>query len=195
MDKNKRKIGSALALGALLSATAPAPVAGAAQPEPPLRLAQAAPAQRETAPAPAKAGAKAGAAQSKKVTVEVFLLSEKLSRNPDEYVEVKGVRYIHFNSPRLAAPARPLAEPKPRYPSGKLAQKDGAVILQLLINEQGTLDQVNQVCAAPGFEKSARDSLRGMKFSPARGKDGPVKSYMLVEFGYGRGFPCARLPD
>jgi TonB family protein len=159
-----------------------------------VRLAQAAAGEREKAPQPAKADAKARSAPSRQVSVHVFLLSDQ-QRNPDEFIEANGVRYIHFSSPRLAAPARPLAEPKPRYPGGKLSQQHGAVILQLLINEQGTLDQVAVVCSAPPFEKSARDSLKGMKFTPARGKDGPVKSYMLVEFGYGRGFPCARLPD
>ena len=121
-------------------------------------------------------------------------LSDKLARNPEEYIEAEGKRYIYFNSPRLAAPARPLGEPKPRYPSGKLEQKDGAVMLQLLIDEKGELQQASVVCAARGFEKSAVDSVKGLKFRPARGKDGPVRSYLLVEFGYGRGFPCIPAP-
>ncbi|MBI2295183.1 MAG: energy transducer TonB [Betaproteobacteria bacterium] len=181
MDRSKLKIGAALALSALLCGVifAPRDAAG----------------QRETAAPAPKADAKTRSAQSKAVSVHVFLLSEQQPRNPDEYLEARGTRYIYFNSPRLAAPARPLAEPKPRYPSGKLAQRHGAVILQLLINEEGALDHVDVVCSAPPFEKSARDSLKSMKFAPARGRDGPVKSYMLVEFGYGRGFPCARLPD
>lgn len=191
MDTNKRRIGSALAFGALLYAMVAAP----AQPELAQHLAQAAPAQRETAPQPPKADAKARSARSTQVSVHVLMLADRHPRNPEEYLEANGVRYIYFNSPRLAAPARPLAEPKPRYPRGKLPQRDGAVILQVLINEQGGLDQVGVVCAAPGFERSARESLKGIKFVPARGKDGPVKSYLLAEFGYGRGFPCARLPD
>ncbi len=196
MDRNRHKLGSTLSLFALLSGAVLVPVSVAApsKPEFSLHLAQAAADQREKAPQPAKADAKARSAPSRQVSVHVFLLSDQ-PRNPDEYVEVNGVRYIHFNSPRLASPARPLAEPKPRYPGGKLKQRDGAVILQLLINERGALEQATVVCSAPPFEKSALDSVKGLKFKPALGKDGPVKSYMLAEFGYGRGFPCARLPD
>ena len=129
------------------------------------------------------------------VSVHVFLLAENVTPNPEEYIEVGGNRYIYFNSPQLAAPARPLAEPRPRYPKGQMAQKDGAVMLQLLISERGELEQAIVVCAAPPFEKSATDSVKGIKFKPALGKDGPVKSYLLAEFGYGRGFPCAATPE
>jgi len=51
------------------------------------------------------------------------------------------------------------------------------------------------VCAAPPFERSARESVAGLRFQPALAKEGPVKSYMLVEFGYGKGLPCSRMPD
>jgi hypothetical protein len=133
--------------------------------------------------------------QSRAVTVQVLLLADNLSPNPDEYIEVNGRRYIYFNSPRLAAPARPLSEPKPRFPAGELPQQHGAVILQLMISERGELEQVFVVCSAPPFEKSAVDSVKGMRFRPARGPTGPVKSYLLAEFGYGRGFPCAAIRD
>ena len=139
-------------------------------------------------------GAKSRPAESRSVTVQVLLLSD-MPRNPDEYVEVGGTRYIHFNSPRLASPARPLGEPKPRYPEGRIGQRNGAVILQLLIDERGSMHRADVVCSAPPFEKSALESVKGLKFRPARDKDGPVRSYMLVEFGYGRGFPCANVPD
>lgn len=135
---------------------------------------------------PARAGA---------VSVQVFMLTENLARNPEEYIEIEGTRYIYFNSPRLAASARPLAEPKPRYPRGELEQKDGAVLLQLLISERGALERVTVVCSAPMFEKSAIDSVKGIRFKPALGKNGPVKSYLLAEFSYGRGFPCAAVRD
>ena len=92
-------------------------------------------------------------------------------------------------------PARPLADPKLRYPTGEFKQKNGAVILQLLIDEQGALVQSDVVCAAPPFEKSALESVQGLKFQPAVAREGPVKSYMLVEFGYGKGYPCGRIPD
>ena len=159
----------------------------------PVLLAQAG-LQSEKAPRPGKASTEAPVATSKKVSVSVFLLSN-LPKNSDEVLESRGSRYTYFNSRRLVSPARPLAEPKPHYPVGKKAERGGAVLLQLLINERGGLDHVDVICAAPAFEQSALDSMRGMQFTPARGKDGPVKSYMWVEFAYGRGFPCASVPD
>jgi len=105
------------------------------------------------------------------------------------------VRYVHFKSPQLKSPARPLQDPRLRYPTGEFAQKNGAVVLQLLIDEQGGLVRTDVVCAAPPFMKSALESVQELKFQPAVAREGPVKSYMLVEFGYGRGYPCGRIPD
>jgi hypothetical protein len=152
-----------------------------------IRLAQA---------AGAKKGAQSRPARPQEVRLRVLLLSDKLPKNdPEEYVEAYGMRYIHFRSPNLKSPARPLAEPKLRYPTGEFAQRNGAVILQLLIDEQGTLTHSDVVCAAPPFAKSALESVQGLKFQPALAREGPVKSYMLVEFGYGKGYPCGRIPD
>jgi TonB family protein len=172
-------------------ATVPVPAAGAvsgqyAGPAPSLvRIAQSATQQSDPGTRPAR---------SNEVRVEVLLLSDKVSPNPEEYIEANGTRYIYFNSPRLAAPARPLMEPKLRYPRAKLERTDGAVVLQLLINEIGALEDASIVCSARGFGTSALESVKGLKFRPAQGKDGPVRSYMLVEFSYGRGFPCIPAP-
>lgn len=133
-------------------------------------------------------------ARPAEVRVRVLLLPENVKNNPDEYVTVDGVRYIHFHSPRLASPAKPLADPQLRYPLGELERKDGAVILQLLIDEKGNLTRSDVVCAARGFARSASESVRGLKFKPAMAREGPVKSFMHVEFGYGRGFPCIPAP-
>ena len=152
-----------------------------------LRLAQAATTKKEAPTRPA---------HPQEVRLRVLLLSDKLTRNnPEEYVEVEDVRYVHFKSPQLKSPARPLEDPKLRYPTGEFQQKNGAVILQLLIDEQGGLIRTDVVCAAPPFMKSALESVQGLKFQPAIAREGPVKSYMLVEFGYGRGYPCGRIPD
>jgi len=131
---------------------------------------------------------------SKKIEINVFTLSEQ-PKNPDEVLVSRGSRYTYFSSSRLTSATSPLGEPSPRYPEGRKAERGGAVILQLLINERGGLDYVDVLCSAPAFEKSAVDSVRGLKFKPARDKEGPVKSYMWVEFAYGRGFPCASVPD
>ena len=132
-------------------------------------------------------------ARSSEVKVQVLMLSDKVTPNPEENIEANGSRYIYFNSPQLTAQARPLMEPKLRFP-GDPERKNGAVILQLLISEAGALEGASIVCAARGFAKSALESVTGLKFRPARDKSGPVKSYMLVEFGYGSGFPCIPAP-
>lgn len=133
-------------------------------------------------------------ARGQEVRVRVLLPSGKLKDNPEEYIEAHGARYIHFKSPRLKSPARPLGDPNLRYPLGDLERKDGAVMLQLLIDEKGGLTQADVVCAARGFERSALESVKELKFHPAIAREGPVKSYMLVEFAYGRGFPCVPAP-
>jgi len=151
------------------------------------RIAQASPASKEPS---------SRLARPQEVRGRVLLLSSKPRKDdPDEYVEVDGVRYIHFRSPNLKSPARPLGEPRLLYPAGEFVHKNGAVIVQLLIDEDGALMRSDIVCAAPPFEKSALESVRGLKFQPAVAREGPVKSYMLVEFGYGKGYPCGRIPD
>lgn len=183
MLKNKSGILAAVALAVSSLGQAQGP----AEPAPATHLAQVSTSNKEP---PTRA------ARSSEVRVRVQLLTDtKQVKNEDEYIEVGGVRYIHFSSPRLKARGRPLAEPKLRYPTGELSQKNGAVVLQLLIDEQGALVQSDVVCAAPPFMKSALESVQGLKFQPAVAREGPVKSYMLVEFGYGKGYPCGRIPD
>lgn len=186
---NRRKSFIAGALGIVTMAVVPAQVQsqGSSAPKPPVRLVQAAPAWLEAPSRPAR---------PREVQVRVLLLSDKMRKdNPDEYIEVGGERYVHFRSPNLKSPARPLADPRLRYPTGQFTQKNGAVILQLLINEDGELTRTDVVCAAPPFARSALESVQGLRFQPAVAREGPVKSYMWVEFGYGRGYPCARIPD
>ena len=171
----------------LVTGAASAQLQDRADPPQALRLAQAATAGKEAPSRPAR---------PQEVRVRVLLLSDKMRKdNPDEYLEVEGVRYVHFKSPNLKSPARPLTDPGLRYPTGAFAQKSGAVILQLLIDEEGALARTDVVCAAPPFEKSALESVRGLKFQPAVAREGPVKSYMWVEFGYGKGYPCGRIPN
>jgi hypothetical protein len=187
MTRNKSAMLGALGLATVVAGAVSAQSQGPAGAPQATRLAQATTTKKE---APSRQ------ARPQEVRVRVLLLSDKLTQdNPEEYVEVEGVRYVHFKSPQLKSPARPLEEPRLRYPTGVLAQKNGAVVLQLLIDEQGGLARTDVVCAAPPFMKSALESVQGLKFQPALAREGPVKSYMLVEFGYGRGYPCGRIPD
>ena len=187
MNRSTSAMLGALGLASMLVAAASAQPQGAADAPQATRLAQATTTQKDAPSRPAR---------PQEVRVRVLLLSDKLRQNnPEEYVEVEGVRYVHFKSPRLKSPARPLGDPRLRYPTGEFEQKNGAVVLQLLINEQGGLVGSDVVCAAPPFTKSALESVQGLKFQPAVAREGPVKSYMLVEFGYGKGYPCGRIPD
>jgi outer membrane biosynthesis protein TonB len=186
MLRGKSELLGAIGLAMTVSAIAHAQSPRAADAPQAARLAQSATTQKSAETRPAR---------GQEVRVRVLLLSEKLKDNPDEYIEVGGTRYIHFKSPRLKSPARPLGDPKLRYPTGQFEQRSGAVVLQLLINEHGWVAQADVVCAAPPFEKSALESVEGLRFQPAVAKEGPVKSYMLVEFGYGKGYPCGRIPD
>lgn len=186
MSCGKSEMLGAIGLATMVAAAAHAQAQGAADTPQAARLAQAATIQKDAETRPAR---------RQEVRVRVLLLSEKLKDNPEEYIEVGGARYIHFKSPRLKSPARPLGDPKLRYPTGQFEQKSGAVVLQLLINEYGWVAQADVVCAAPPFQKSALESVQGLRFQPAIAREGPVKSYMLVEFGYGKGYPCGRIPD
>jgi hypothetical protein len=99
-------------------------------------------------------------------------------------------------SERPALLAQAVGQGEKVSPPGKAGAKaQAATSRKITVNERGGLDYVDVLCAAPAFEQSVRDSLRGMKFAPAQGKDGPVKSYLWVEFAYGRGFPCPSVPD
>jgi hypothetical protein len=187
MNRKQSASLGALGFATLLAGTLSAHSPDLADPPQPIHLAQAATARQQAPTRPAR---------PQEVRVRVLLLSDKMRKdNPDEYIEVDGVRYIHFRSPQLKSPARPLGDPRLRYPAGEFTQKSGAVILQLLIDEEGGLVRSDVACAAPPFMKSALESVQGLKFQPAVAREGPVKSYMLVEFGYGKGYPCGRVPD
>jgi len=184
--KNSTNLG-AFGVAALLAGAVLAQSQGIGEPRQPLRLAQAANSSNEAPSRPASA---------REVQVRVFVPSGKVhTDDPAAYVEVDGERYVHFRSRQLKSPARPLGDPSLRYPTGILTQRNGAVVVQLLIDEHGELVRSDIVCAAPAFERSALESVQGLRFQPAVAREGPVKSYMLVEFSYGKGYPCGRIPN
>lgn len=129
------------------------------------------------------------------VSVRVQLLSYEGGAKPQDTVEVLGKTYTYFKAPVLRRAARPLDDIQVQYPAQKPSYPHGAVKLQLLIDEEGKLEQANVMCSNPDFEKSALASVAHLRFNPAQAVTGPVKSFMVVEFGYGRGFPCAPVPD
>lgn len=129
------------------------------------------------------------------VSVRVHLFSYEGGQKPNDTVLVQGKSYVYFKSPSLRRATQPLDDIKPHYPAQKPLYIHGGVKLQLLIDEEGKLEQAIVMCSNPDFEKSALASVEHLRFTPAQALTGPVKSYMVVEFGYGRGFPCAPVPD
>ncbi len=83
---------------------------------------------------------------------------------------------------RLDPGPRPLGDIEPVYPETAQLQ-EGSVVIRLLINEHGTVDNVAVVRAFPKglFEQAAIDAFSRATFSPGFVLGTPVKSQMTVE--------------
>jgi periplasmic protein TonB len=77
---------------------------------------------------------------------------------------------------------KPLGDINPDYPA-RAGQQQGLVVLRLLINEQGVVDNVAVVRASPAgyFEESALDAFGKALFSPGKLLGVAVKSQITVE--------------
>jgi protein TonB len=85
-------------------------------------------------------------------------------------------------SSTLDVPPQPLTDIEPHYPEAADRQQ-GSVVLRLLINERGSVDNVGVVKAFPPglFEEEARLAFEQAAFSPARQGGSPVKSQLVIE--------------
>lgn len=133
-------------------------------------------------------------AKPEEVKVRVVLYAAGAEDNPNEIMDTADGKYVYFNAPRLKQKTHPIADATPHYPSAKLDSPHGAVMLLLQIDEAGKLEKTSVLCAHPAFRDSAMASIKDMRFGPAIDSTGPVKSYMIVEFGYGVGSPCGPPP-
>lgn len=88
----------------------------------------------------------------------------------------------YMDSGKLDPPPLPLHDIEPEYPAS-LGLQEGVVVLRLLINEQGDVDNVAVVRAFPPelFNASAIAAFGSAKFSPGRWLGMPVKSQVTVE--------------
>jgi periplasmic protein TonB len=77
---------------------------------------------------------------------------------------------------------KPLSDINPDYPT-RAGQQQGIVVLRLLINEQGLVDNVAVVRAAPAgyFEESALEAFGKALFSPGKLLGVAVKSQITIE--------------
>ena len=88
----------------------------------------------------------------------------------------------YFAGGRLDPGPRPLEDIDPLYPE-EAKQQEGSVVLRLLIDEAGTVDNVAVVRAYPAglFERSALEAFGTAKFSPGRMLGVAVKSQITIE--------------
>jgi len=85
---------------------------------------------------------------------------------------------------RIQAPTR-LVHVNPIYPPIPLAaRKEGLVILEALIAEDGTVRDVKVLRRAPLFEESAIAAVRQWRFSPTLLNGEPVPVVMTVTVGF-----------
>ena len=83
---------------------------------------------------------------------------------------------------RLDPGPRPLEDVNPLYPD-EAKQQEGSVVLRLLINESGVVDNVAVVRSYPAglFEASALEAFGKARFSPGRMLGVAVKSQITIE--------------
>jgi periplasmic protein TonB len=88
----------------------------------------------------------------------------------------------YFAGGKLDPGPRPLEDVDPLYPE-EAQQQEGSVVLRLLINEAGIVDNAAVVRAYPTglFERSALEAFGQAKFSPGRILGVAVKSQITIE--------------
>ena len=88
----------------------------------------------------------------------------------------------YLSGGRLDPGPRPLQDVEPTFPD-EAGLQHGIVVLRLLINEFGVVDQAAVVRAAPKglFEKSALEAFAAARFSPGILLGVPVKSQVTIE--------------
>jgi TonB family protein len=76
----------------------------------------------------------------------------------------------------------PLVDIEPKYPP-EAGGVQGTVVLRLLINEAGGVDDAAVVSAFPPelFDAAAIDAFRNVRFAPGRQLGVPVKSQLMIE--------------
>ena len=91
-----------------------------------------------------------------------------------------GPRY--YEPSELDRRPAPLHAIEPESPA-EAGAREGTVVLRILVNEEGGVDDVAAVEAQPPdlFEKAAIAAFRAARFSPGMLYDAPVKTQMLVE--------------
>ena len=91
----------------------------------------------------------------------------------------------YLNAARLDPGPRPLQDIEPEFPEAAGLQ-EGVVVLRLLINEAGVVDNVAVVRSNPQglFENAATAAFATARFSPGMVLGLPVKSQLMIEVNF-----------
>ncbi|MCB1184347.1 energy transducer TonB [bacterium] len=88
----------------------------------------------------------------------------------------------------VASSARPVLriQPKPHYPEvARLAQVEGTVVVKVLVNAEGRVEEVAIVSGAhPLLNKAALDAARRCAFEPGRQRGVPVRAWVAVPYNF-----------
>ena len=105
--------------------------------------------------------------------------NEILKASDSDSLPTPTEEYLVSQMPRVLVEVRPL------YPKiAREKQKEGAVVLDVLIDEKGAVRQVNVVESEEVFKNEAVEAMKKFKFSPANvsGKAVAVKIRYVIKF-------------
>ncbi len=112
------------------------------------------------------------------------LVQRNTSDTPLEGLDVPIAPDRYYSSREVDVRAEPVNDIPLIYPQFAYQQRiKGVVLLRILINERGTVDDVGVIDSAPKgmFEEAALNAAQALKFSPAILRQRPVKSLKVVE--------------
>lgn len=161
----------------------------AANSEPQLRPQEAAltPTERTGAPASEDAQPKPAATKVEPKR-ESKPAATELPASPSGEAELRLTRGpTYYPAKQLDVYPQPLTPIKLNYPDTAAAQRiDGRLLLLLLIDEFGVVNEVSVVEAQPEgrFEEAALSVFRATRFFPAQKQGHPVKSRVLLQVNY-----------
>ena len=81
----------------------------------------------------------------------------------------------------VRAPNHLVFAPKPEYPElARQANMEGTVILNVLVNREGRVQEVILVRSSPVFDEAAEQAIRQWRFRPAIMGHEPVAAWVMV---------------
>lgn len=98
--------------------------------------------------------------------------------------------------PANITPPVKIADVPPRYPTGAMtAKREGRVILEAMIDVNGSVVDVNVLRSAPEFDEAAANAVAQWKYRPAMRNGVPIPTIMSVVVTFAIGMPGAPRPS